>query len=244
MTFASGFPAFPIHPTLLPAAGAPAAWAPEELASFDDLPLDDAAAAAPAAPAGPSAEELRAVEEARREAAERAERDRVQAEAYAAGLAAGEAAGRAAESARVRSLVAAAEDALDRLRAGESRWTGLAEENLCALATAIARQVIGRELAGDAAALTDLVRRALAEFPIDQPVVIRVHPADLATLASTRAGGEGAGADVAPNRETRWVADPVLVPGGCVVEGRERIVDGRVDMALERLYRKLSGTNA
>ena len=244
MTFTSGLPAFPTRPSLLPAAGAAAAWAPVELASFDDLPLDEPAApAAPAAPAGPSPEELRAAEDARREAAERAERERIHAEAYAAGLVAGEAAGRAAEAERVRTLVAAAEDALERLRAGESRWTGLAEENLCALATAIARQVIGRELAGDPAALTDLVRRALAEFPIDQPVVIRVHPADLATLASTRAG-EGAGAAVAPNRETRWVADPTLVPGGCMVEGRERIVDGRVDMALERLYRKLSGTNA
>jgi flagellar biosynthesis/type III secretory pathway protein FliH len=42
----------------------------------------------------------------------------------------------------------------------------------------------------------------------------------------------------------RWLADARIQPGGCVVEGRERIVDGRVDTALERLYRKLSDNDA
>jgi flagellar biosynthesis/type III secretory pathway protein FliH len=32
--------------------------------------------------------------------------------------------------------------------------------------------------------------------------------------------------------------------GGCVIEGRDRIVDGRVDTALERIYRGLSGHHA
>jgi flagellar biosynthesis/type III secretory pathway protein FliH len=40
------------------------------------------------------------------------------------------------------------------------------------------------------------------------------------------------------------MADSRIQPGGCVVEGRERIIDGRVDTALERLYRQLSGNNA
>jgi flagellar assembly protein FliH len=40
------------------------------------------------------------------------------------------------------------------------------------------------------------------------------------------------------------VADARIVRGGCVVEGRERIIDGRVDLALEQIFRKLSGTDA
>jgi hypothetical protein len=31
-----------------------------------------------------------------------------------------------------------------------------------------------------------------------------------------------------------------MSPGNCLVEGHERVVDGRVDMALERLYRRLA----
>jgi flagellar biosynthesis/type III secretory pathway protein FliH len=40
------------------------------------------------------------------------------------------------------------------------------------------------------------------------------------------------------------VADPAVGRGGCLVEGRERILDGRLDVALERAYRTLAGLAA
>ncbi len=221
------------------AASAPHAWALDELVPFEPGMADDVT---PAAPVGPSPEELRAMQAAAREAELEAERERIRREAYAAGRAEGEAAGRAAESARLASVVAAAEEAVDRVREGESRWQGNIEENVCALAVAVARQIVGRELHADAAAVTDLVRRALAEVPVDQPVVVRLNPVDLALLAAAHPTS-GAGA-VAPNRESRWIADTTVAAGGCVVEGRERIIDGRVDTALERLYRRLTQTHA
>ena len=46
------------------------------------------------------------------------------------------------------------------------------------------------------------------------------------------------------DREARWLPDASIAPGGCVVEGRERIIDGRIDTALERVYRRLTYTNA
>ncbi len=46
------------------------------------------------------------------------------------------------------------------------------------------------------------------------------------------------------SRPLRWMADERVERGGCLIEGRERIVDGRVDMALERIYRALSGRHA
>jgi flagellar biosynthesis/type III secretory pathway protein FliH len=232
------------RPALLTSVGA-AAWRLEELAPLGDAG-EDARDHAPAGESPAAAEQRRADEEARRQAEHAAELERVAAQAYAAGQAAGEERGRAEAAARLASAMAAVETALDRIDEGERRWEGVLDENICALAIAVARQVIGRELAGDTATLTDLVRRALAEFPIDQPVQIRVHPTDLAALAahgSTGAPGAGTAA-VAPNREARWIAEPGVAPGGCIVEGRERIVDGRVDTALERVYRKLSGNHA
>ncbi|HEY0971853.1 MAG TPA: FliH/SctL family protein [Gemmatimonadales bacterium] len=229
----------PAFGTRAAASQAPHAWALDELVPFEPGSIDDVASAVPA---GPSPEELRAMEAAAREAAIEAERERIRREAYAAGRAEGEAAGRAAESARLADVARAVEEALDRVREGESRWQDNIEENICALAVAVARQIVGRELQADAAAVTDLVRRALAEVPVDQPVVVRLNPADLALLA-TASPLAGAGA-VAPNRETRWTADPTVAAGGCVVEGRERIIDGRVDTALERLYRRLTQTHA
>lgn len=43
---------------------------------------------------------------------------------------------------------------------------------------------------------------------------------------------------------TIWVADARVSRGGCMVEGRERIVDGRIETALERVYRRLVHSRA
>ena len=112
-------------------------------------------------------------------------------------------------------------------------------ENITALALTVARHIVGRELHSDAAAVADLAKRALAEFPIDQPMRVRVNPHDLSLLSQPVIAG-GDPVSIAPNRDVRWLADARIQPGGCVVEGRERIVDGRVDTALERLYRNLT----
>lgn len=155
----------------------------------------------------------RGVEEGRRQESER------HAQQIARGVASLEAAARAIQEAEAPSL-----EALER--------------NLTALAVAVARHLVGRELRSDAGAIADLVRRALAEFPADEPLRVRIHPNDLSTL-TTVPGIDGEPIAIAPGRELRWIADPEIEPGGCVVEGRERIVDGRVDRALERIYRSL-----
>lgn len=236
---------FPIRPTMmrttLSGLEGTGAWMLDELSTplpepEEELPVED----------GPTPEEERAAAAEAREIALANERDQLVAAAWAEGRAAGEAAGRAAEQARLATALTAAEQALDQVREGESRWLDQLDDNVCALAVAIARQVIGRELSGDPATLTDLLRRALSEFPIDKGVSIRVNPLDLATLATAhQADGSVTGtAAVAPNRETRWIADASVIPGGCIVEGRERIIDGRVDTALERVYRRMTGNHA
>ena len=45
-------------------------------------------------------------------------------------------------------------------------------------------------------------------------------------------------------RDVRWVADAHIARGGCLVEGRERIIDGRVDTSLERAYRTMGQVQA
>lgn len=164
-------------------------------------------------------------------------------DAHAAGYDAGRLDGELAEATRLRNAVAATELALDTIRASEAKWQDCITENIAALAVTIARHIVGHELHADAAAVADLVKRALAEFPIDQPMRVRINPHDLSLLSQpTPAGGDPV--SIAPNRDVRWLADSRIQPGGCVVEGRERIVDGRIDTALERLYRKLTDNDA
>lgn len=217
-------------------------WALEDLAAGPGL-----RAHAPPPPPEVDVESLVAGAVAEAAAAARAEaeaeRDRMVAEAYAQGFEEGRVEGEAAEGARLAGAVRGAEAALDEIRAGEMRWTGTIEENVCALAVAVARQVLERELHTGPEDVVALVRRALAEFPVDQPLRIRVNPADLASIAALR-DEEGKPVAVTGGREAAWMADPQVGRGGCLVEGRERIVDGRVDAALERLYRRLTYTVA
>jgi flagellar assembly protein FliH len=177
-------------------------------------------------------------EELARQAA--AEREKAVEEAYQEGFADGE----RAEAARLRTVTQAVTEALEVLRDGEVRWTGTIEENVCALATVIARQVLGRELKLDIEPVATLVRSALDEFPIDQPIRIRLNPSDLTALASVSAGDVDPLKAITKDREARWLSDATIAPGGCMVEGREKIIDGRIDTALERIYRRLTYTNA
>jgi flagellar biosynthesis/type III secretory pathway protein FliH len=163
-------------------------------------------------------------------------------EAFTQGFDAGRTAGAEAERARLAGSVAAATLLLDELREREKRWTERIEENICALAVAVGRQLFDREMEFAPAHAGDLVRRALAEFPIDQPVSIRVNPSDLASITA-HAVAEGGQATLG-RLEAQWIPDPRIASGGCVVEGRDRIIDGRVDTALERLYRRLTATGA
>jgi flagellar assembly protein FliH len=163
-------------------------------------------------------------------------------EAFSQGFDAGRDAGAAAERQRLESSLASVISLLVELREREARWTERIEENVCALSVAVGRQLFDGELQASPANVAKLVRRALTEFPIDQPVTVRVNPSDLASItASAVADG---GQITLGRAEAQWIPDPRVVPGGCMIEGRDRIVDGRVDTALERIYRRLTGTGA
>jgi flagellar biosynthesis/type III secretory pathway protein FliH len=229
---------------------ATSAWSPAELRA-PGWPASEADAATAAALAAAEAEE-----QARREAAEQAAhaaaaRERALADAHARGREAGLIEGANAERARLGDALNAAEAALDALRRGEARWAGTIEENICALAVGIAHHIVGREVGTAPDVVSAMVQRALAEFPIDQPLSVRVNPADLQVIATADTPVAGGGEDsthrpaaAATARDLRWVADPRVAPGGCLVEGRDRIIDGRVDTGLERLYRRLTATDA
>ncbi|MHB0949591.1 MAG: FliH/SctL family protein [Gemmatimonadaceae bacterium] len=181
-------------------------------------------------------------EQALRESWER-ERHAEAERAYQRGLAEGRAQAEAEGAHRIDSAAQALRTAVAQVRENDAKFTGALEENLAAISVAIARHIIGREVNTDPAAVAVLVRRAVAEFPLDQPLRIRVHPADLALLTTAR-GPEGEPLAVVGARDVTWLADPRLARGGSIVEGRERIVDGRVDEALERVFRRLGKVTA
>jgi flagellar assembly protein FliH len=186
--------------------------------------------------------ELAETARVRAEAEARQEQERLVREAHARGVEEGRREGEQAEGNRLKNALRATEQALADLRENEERWLASIEENICALAVAIARQIIDHELHMEPAAVEKLVRRALGEFPVDQPVRIRLHPRDQAVIESR--SPQQRLPSTLEGRETQWIPDANLVQGGCVVEGRDRIIDGRIDTALERVYRRLTYASA
>lgn len=170
------------------------------------------------------------------------ERARLIDEGYARGLADGEAKARTAAQATVNDIVSSTRRIAAELTDASALAPSILQENVAALAVVVARQIIAREVSIEKDLVANLVRRALTEFPIDQGVRIRVHPLDLSVLtANAPAAGDGA---ITGNRDASWVADPRISRGGCLIEGRDRIVDGRVDTALERAYRRMAQNDA
>lgn len=107
-----------------------------------------------------------------------------------------------------------------------------AEADLEALALAVARRLVQRELEADPGIVRRLVARALELLPVDAPIEIRAHPGDLETLApALEAWSAG--------RALRWTPDPALDRGSFVAETPRRVVDGRTDVALRTLYDRL-----
>ena len=222
----------------------PIAWMPDDIPlvpeSFDmldDFGGDELATPVTAA-VRPDVEAAVCAALAAREIEEAELREQLQAEAYAAGVEAGR---QQAEAAMRQALTTAIEAlwlATEEVRASEAHWLGALEDNLVALAVSAAHHVVGREIGADDTLVRGLAAAAIAEFPQDHPIHVRVNPQDLATLRAMCEDGAPRVGDI------RWTADPRVERGGCVIEGRDRIVDGRVDTALERIYRSLSGHHA
>lgn len=145
--------------------------------------------------------------------------------------------GQRQEAEKVAPALATLEAAVEELRASQPAWIDNIEKNVLTLAVAVARQIVGQELATNPDAILHLVSRALTRFPVELPLTIRLHPSDLSRISA--AALESTGSDLAAGRDVRWRADVHIDEGSCVVEGPERMVDGRVDKALLRIYQRL-----
>ena len=162
-------------------------------------------------------------------------------QSFDAGYLAGRADAEAVANERMNTAIQALTAATSAVAENEARYLGALEDNLALVAVCVARQIIAREVRTAPDITIDLIRRAVAEFPVDEALRIRVNPFDLSALAVAR---EGTAVKIAPGREIAWVPDSRVSAGGCVIEGRERIIDGRVDTAIERAYRRLTNTVA
>lgn len=209
-------------------------WSLDEFVAHDVFFAAMPAAESAPAPAGGNAGAIEAEFEARLVA----ERARIEADAYARGRADGERAARATIEQSLQAALSMLSEATQSVRMHETRWVSNIEENIAAIAVSVARHLVQREISADPSFVATLVNNALAQYPVDQEITIRVAPEDLATCRAV------IDADTSGARTLRWIGDASIERGGCLTEGRERIIDGRVDTALERAYRTIAQIQA
>jgi flagellar assembly protein FliH len=103
------------------------------------------------------------------------------------------------------------------------------EEEMLALITAIARQLLRRELQIDPTHLVAIVREGLAALPAASvDIQVRLHPRDAEVIADLlQPGDEG----------RRWTIepDPLMEQGGCRIVTETAQIDGRLDTQLGRV---------
>jgi|GEM_PF-2109024 flagellar biosynthesis/type III secretory pathway protein FliH len=191
----------------------------------------------PAEPAMPPLDPLAALRQAYLEAenvvhAARREAERLHEEARQQGYREGYAAGCAAGRAEIEAQMAAQIDRLAAL-AGQAT-TDLrmalraAEDQLVRLALAIAQRIVLREVQLDRSIVVSLASRALEQLEAGVTARIRVHPDDLPVLEPWQARLNG---DARAGR-IELVSDPRLMPGGCIVEAGNAVVDAQLQTLL------------
>lgn len=108
------------------------------------------------------------------------------------------------------------------------------EDDVVLLATALAAELIGRELRSVDGAVIDALARVAGLTPDRGAPVVRVHPDDASTAQ------EAVDADLVHlSADVVVLADPSVERGGCVVEVGACRIDGQVGPALDRMREAL-----
>ena len=172
-------------------------------------------------------------------------RERAHAEGYAAGFAegsaaAGEVVAQAEREARdhlaevqarwERRLVSATAAVGAAVRALEEATVPVAEEvrdSVLGAVTTLVEDLLGRELVLATDPGLDAVRRALTLCPVDAPVVVRLHPDDLAEIPP--------GALTALPETVSVIGDERVERAGAVAETGSQRIDAQIGAALERV---------
>ncbi|GAA3398837.1 FliH/SctL family protein [Cryptosporangium minutisporangium] len=115
------------------------------------------------------------------------------------------------------------------------------EDELVSAAFVLAEAVLGRELALADSPGRDAVARALELMPVGRPVLVRINPADYATLT---AEADHEGPLVIDGRTVTLEPDASLASGDAIAESDATVVDARLSAALLRVGEALGMVDA
>lgn len=150
---------------------------------------------------------------------------------YQDGYAAGLAAGKAALEAEMQEKMAAIATMAEECQELRGRIIAQAERDIVALSLAIAEKIIKQKVEDDPEVTIKIIRDVVERVQNAEQLSIRVHPEVLEIINNLSEEG----VQVTLGRklsDCRWIPDPAVRPGGCVVETEF----GRLDARLETRF--------
>lgn len=158
----------------------------------------------------------------------------VEREAFSKGYAQGERAGLEAAAARSELVLRRLSGTIEELQALKSDILQRTEQQVVQLSLAIARRLVHREVTLDREIVATMARVALDRLGQSATATIRLHPDDLAAVTHGRP-------DLGNDGVARFVADPMVRRGGCLVQSDLGLVDVSVDAQIDEIGNALLG---
>jgi len=110
------------------------------------------------------------------------------------------------------------------------------ENDLLQIALSIAQKVLKKELSQDPEAILESIQEALSALSPAKTAILRIHPQDVEMITRKRPELLEAVKGVSI---LKIEPDPKLLPGDCIVETLNRIVDTRPEVQLAEIKKKL-----
>lgn len=145
----------------------------------------------------------------------------------------GEAAGRKQSAAEFESVVERMARSIEEIAGHKSRLRNQAERDVVALALAIARRVLHRQVLMDEEALLGLVKAAFENMSMREVTEVRVHPQFVARV-------QGHLSRIGAPQAIRVQGDATLEVGGLMVETARGTLDASIETQIEEIGRGLS----
>ncbi len=149
---------------------------------------------------------------------------KIEREAYEKGFSAGEEAGRALGLKKLDPAEKILLKLIEEVNQVKAKILGETEEDILSIALAISRRIIAEEVRQNPELILKNIQRAIKKIGKTEKLIIRLHPEDLEILS------QDADEIIRPQNKNialRFEADTGLTPGDYIVEGEERMIDGR-----------------
>ncbi len=157
----------------------------------------------------------------------------IEQKAYKEGLSLGEKAGRDHGIQKVMSLQETLQGLLQELNTLKQDILKSSNKEIFTIALAVARRILRKEITHDTEKIKSYIHDAAQKMGKIESMLIRLHPQDLERLSQERA-------EILQQIDgLQWLKlepGPELMPGECIIESQEQIIDARVDSQLLAIY--------